>query len=181
MNEARKESTKLANTGRLYFIREEVRTEINPAVVFSIGGKGDFRYSIYVHDANGHKILEREITPSLSYDANFDDCYLKWLEVGQECKIVEVRFDKFDAIFNVKMGMQECLYEMQAKKNLKDVIEEEDKGYVERMMQPVRFDTKIVEKYNDTASIHIIPDLPTRKKEEKKEDDSVVESQLKNK
>ena len=74
MNEARKESTKLANTGRLYFIREEVRTEINPAVVFSIGGKRDFRYSIYDHDANGHKILERAITPSLSYEANSDDC-----------------------------------------------------------------------------------------------------------
>jgi len=57
---------------------------------------------------------------------------------------VEVRFDKFDAIFNVKMGIQECIYEMHAKKHLKDVIEEEDKGYVERMMQPVKFDNEIV-------------------------------------
>jgi len=39
-------------------------------------------YSLYVHDANGYKILEREITPSLSYEANFDECYLKWLDLG---------------------------------------------------------------------------------------------------
>lgn len=72
IKEAQKELTKLANTGRLYYIRENVRTEINPAVVFSIRGRGDFTYCMYVHDANGYKLLEQEITPSLSYEANFD-------------------------------------------------------------------------------------------------------------
>jgi hypothetical protein len=69
-----------------------------------------------------------------------------------------VRFDKFDAIFNVKMGIQECLYEMHAKKRMVDVLEGDDKNYVERMMRPVDFGAKIIEKYNDTTSIHIVPD-----------------------
>lgn len=90
-----------------------------------------------------------------------------------------MRFDKFDAIYSVKMGIQECLYEMHSKKTLKEAIEEEDKGYVERMMHPVKFDTKIVEKYNDTASIHIIPE--PIKPEEKQEDPTVIESRIKDK
>lgn len=182
MNQSRKEFVKMANTGRLYYIKEEARSEINPAVVFTIEDKGDFTYAMFVYDMNGYKILEREITPSLSYEANLDECYLKWLDLGQECKIVEIRYDKLDAIFNVRMGIQECLFEMHSKKKLKDVIEEEDNDYVKRMMQPVKYDTKVVEKYNDSASIHILPEAPRRVSEkEENEDKSVVESVLKNK
>lgn len=64
---ANKPDTRNAYTGKLYYIKEEVRKEVNRAVIFTIKNLPDFHYSMYVYDSNGYKIIEREITHSLNY------------------------------------------------------------------------------------------------------------------
>lgn len=66
-------------------------------------------------------------------------------------------FDKFDAILNVKMAIQECLYEMNSKKKMQDVMEVEDRNFLEKMNEPVPINDKVVEIYHDPATIKMVP------------------------
>ncbi len=133
--------------------------EINPSVVFCIKNRGDFTYSMYVYDSNGYKILEKEITRSLNFETNTEHSYIKWLDIGAEIKIVEVRFDRYDAILSVKFAIQECIYEMTEKKNMRDAIAEEDRTYLENMQkEPPKIDTKIIEVYKDPGQLNINKD-----------------------
>jgi hypothetical protein len=68
---------------------------------------------------------------------------------------VEVRFDRFDAVINVRFQMQVCLYEMGTKKLMKDDIDEEETNYIKDMSNEVKYNQNVVKLYEDPGVMKI--------------------------
>lgn len=67
--------------------------------------------------------MRKELTPGLIYEINTDLGYIKWMQLKEGYKVVEVNFEgKRDAAMSLKFAIVQCLYEYNTKKRLQDSI-----------------------------------------------------------
>lgn len=78
--------------------------------------------------------MRKELTPSLIYEINTDLGYIKWLQIKEGYKVVEVNFEgKRDTAMSLKFAIVQCLYEYNTKKKLQDVVAEDEISYLKKI------------------------------------------------
>jgi hypothetical protein len=58
----------------------------------------------------------------MTYEVNLEHSYIKWLDFSEGSKIVQVIFDKYDVVREVKFFIYQCMYEINTKKRMNDVF-----------------------------------------------------------
>ena len=68
------------------------------------------------------------------YEINTDLGYIKWLQIKDGYKVVEINFEgKRDAAMSLKFAVLQCLYEFNTKRRLHDAIAEDEIAYFNRI------------------------------------------------
>jgi hypothetical protein len=99
---------------------------VQELVVFILKRVGSFEFEFQVLNAAGFTILKKELTPSLIYEINTDLGYMKWLNLQEGYKVIEINFQgRRDIAMSLKFAIVECLYEHKNKKSLKDEISQD--------------------------------------------------------
>ena len=66
----------------------------------------DFEYEFHLVNATGYTIMKKSIDSGLNYEINLDQGHIRWIDLDQDCQIVEVNFDgKRDAALSLKYNM----------------------------------------------------------------------------
>lgn len=62
-------------------------------------------------NATGFAVLKKPVDANISYEINVDQGYIRWIDIENDCRIVEVNFDgKRDAALSLKYNMFEVMY-----------------------------------------------------------------------
>ena len=65
--------------------------------------------------------MKKELNDQLTYEINTNEGYIRWLNVEETCKIIEINLDgKRDAALSLKYNIMECMFEMNSKKKIED-------------------------------------------------------------
>lgn len=124
----------MVHTCSLYHIQQKERTQIQEYAVFTLKTSTDYQYEFNLINAAGYPFLKQVVSSELNYEINLEHGYIRWLDMEQNCLIIEINFDgKRDAALSLKYNMLEVMYELREHRKLDEVASPEEIAYLKKI------------------------------------------------
>ena len=119
IKEAQKNENKMVHTCSLYHVQLRERKLVQEYAVFVLKAYPDYEYAFHIINATGFAFEKKVVDSGLNYEINLEHGYIRWIDIDQDCLIVEVNFNgKRDAALSLKYNMLEVMYELREKRKL---------------------------------------------------------------
>jgi hypothetical protein len=117
----------------------------------------NYEYEFSLVNSAGYTFYKRTVDASLNYEINLQYGYIRWIDLDQDCVIIEVNFDgKRDAALSLKYNMLEVMYELREHRKLDEVASPEEIAYMKRIdeePEEAKEEHKVVEIYKHKDEI----------------------------
>ena len=137
----------------MHFIISRERKLAHEGAIFVFRSYPDFHYEFQVLNSEGFIVMKKPFDGNLNYEVNADGGYIRWIDIDQDCRIVEVNFEgKRDAALSLKYNLIEVMYELREHKKMNEVVDKDEIAYMRKINAPPLPEvakSKVVELYKD--------------------------------
>ena len=124
----------MVHTCSLYNVHKRERKIVQEYAIFVLKSFPNYGYEFHLINATGYTFLKKVVDTGLNYEINLEYGYIRWIDLDQDCMIVEVNFNgKRDAALSLKYNMLEVMYELREHKRLDEVASPEEIAYIKKI------------------------------------------------